>query len=132
MKVAPFATSGSRHATCCHRPQTVAFENSPDQDPVFQTLRAIPSLPWLNALKIVERASGSSPMPVSGISTKIRLVSFFREVTGISPPSGVKLEAFFLPCAVRSGKYPERTASGHGFDDQALRSDFSDQRSDAA
>ena len=48
---------------------------SPDQDPVFQTLGAIPSLPWLNALKIVERASSSIPMPVSGISTKIRPVS---------------------------------------------------------
>ena len=43
--------------------------------PSLPNSRAIPSLPWWNALKIVERASSSIPMPVSGISTKIRPVS---------------------------------------------------------
>jgi hypothetical protein len=57
-KVAPFATSRSRHATCCDGPQTVSLEIVRPR-PSPPNSRAIPSLRWVNALKIVERTSGS-------------------------------------------------------------------------
>ena len=52
------ATSRSRHETCCDGPQTVALEIVRPR-PSPPNSRAIPSLRWVNALKMVERTSGS-------------------------------------------------------------------------
>ena len=91
-KVAPFATSRSRHATCCDgsngRPrnrQTEIQSSKPSCDS-FAALG--------ERIKNCRESFRLDPMPLFEMSTKIRLVSF-REITRISPPSWVNLEASF-------------------------------------